>query len=189
MHSTSLFNSTGHSSGILVVLNDVTQLRQLENMRRDFAANVSHEIKTPLTAIKGFVETLRHSCNEKPEETERFIGIVEKHVDRLAAIVDDLISLSKIEQDDEKQEITLQKGPVKTVLQAAVGLGVSPYPLLMAVAVSASTAFLTPIGTTTNLMVSAPGAYSFRDFIHVGAPLVALFMAVSLLLLPLIWPF
>lgn len=75
------------------------------------------------------------------------------------------------------------------VLQAAVGLGVSPYPFLMAVAVSASTAFLTPIGTTTNLMVSTPGAYSFRDFIRVGAPLVALFMAVSLILLPLIWPF
>jgi di/tricarboxylate transporter len=75
------------------------------------------------------------------------------------------------------------------VLQAAVGLGVSPYPLLMTVAISASTAFLTPIGTTTNLMVSTPGAYSFTDFIRAGTPLVALFMAVSLLLVPLIWPF
>jgi di/tricarboxylate transporter len=75
------------------------------------------------------------------------------------------------------------------VLQAALGLGVSPYPLLMAVGVSASTAFLTPIGTTTNLMVSTPGNYSFRDFIRVGAPLVALFMVVSLALIPLIWPF
>jgi two-component system phosphate regulon sensor histidine kinase PhoR len=121
IHSTSLFDSTGHSSGILVVLNDVTQLRQLENMRRDFAANVSHEIKTPLTAIKGFVETLRYSCNEKPEDTERFIDIIDKHVNRLAAIVDDLISLSKIEQDDEKEEITLQKSLLRTVLQAAAG--------------------------------------------------------------------
>lgn len=120
-HSTSLFDSTGHSSGILVVLNDVTQLRQLENIRRDFAANVSHEIKTPLTAIKGFVETLRHSCKEKPEDTERFIGIIDKHVNRLAAIVDDLISLSKIEQDDEKKEIKLQKSPIKNILQTAIG--------------------------------------------------------------------
>jgi len=119
-HSTSLFDSTGHSSGILVVLNDVTQLRQLENIRRDFAANVSHEIKTPLTAIKGFVETLRHSHSEKPEDTERFIGIIDKHVNRLAAIVDDLISLSKIEQDDEKKEIKLQKSPLKNILQAAM---------------------------------------------------------------------
>jgi len=120
-HSTSLFDSTGHSSGILVVLNDVTQLRQLENIRRDFAANVSHEIKTPLTAIKGFVETLRHSHSEKPEDTERFIGIIDKHVNRLAAIVDDLISLSKIEQDDEKKEIKLQKNPIRNVLQTAIG--------------------------------------------------------------------
>jgi di/tricarboxylate transporter len=75
------------------------------------------------------------------------------------------------------------------VLQAALTLGVSPYPLLMTVAISASTAFLTPIGTTTNLMVSSPGGYSFKDFIRVGAPLVALFMIVSLILVPLIWPF
>ena len=120
-HSTSLFDSTGHSSGILVVLNDVTQLRQLENIRRDFAANVSHEIKTPLTAIKGFVETLRHSCNEKPEDTERFIGIIDKHVNRLAAILDDLISLSKIEQDDEKKAIKLQKNPINNIFQTAIG--------------------------------------------------------------------
>ena len=73
-HSTSLLNSTGQRSGILVVLNDVTQLRRLENMRRDFAANVSHEIKTPLTAIKGFVETLRHSLREEPDNSERFTG-------------------------------------------------------------------------------------------------------------------
>ncbi|MGD2077064.1 MAG: SLC13 family permease [Chloroflexota bacterium] len=75
------------------------------------------------------------------------------------------------------------------VLQAAVALGVSPYPILMTVAISASTAFLTPIGTSTNLMVSSPGAYSFKDFIRVGAPLVLLFMAVTLILVPIIWPF
>ena len=102
------------------MLNDVTQLRQLENMRRDFAANVSHEIKTPLTAIKGFVETLRHSYNEKPEDTERFIGIIDKHVNRLTAIVDDLISLSKIEQYDEKKEIKLRKNPIRNALQNAI---------------------------------------------------------------------
>lgn len=121
IHSTSLFDSTGHSTGILVVLNDVTQLRQLENMRKDFAANVSHEIKTPLTAIKGFVETIRLGDNEKPEDTERFIGIIEKHVNRLSAIVHDLISLSKIEQDDGEKEIQLQKSPIRNVIQAAVG--------------------------------------------------------------------
>ncbi len=74
------------------------------------------------------------------------------------------------------------------VLQAALSLGVSPYPLLMIVAVSASTAFLTPIGTTTNLMVMSPGSYRFNDYIKVGLPLVVLFLVISLALVPLIWP-
>jgi di/tricarboxylate transporter len=75
------------------------------------------------------------------------------------------------------------------VLRAALDLNVSPYPLLMAVAISASTAFLSPIGTTTNMMVTAPGGYKFSDFIKVGAPLVFLFLIVSLILVPIIWPF
>ena len=75
------------------------------------------------------------------------------------------------------------------VLQAAGDLGVSPYPLMMTVAISASTAFLTPIGTTTNLMVSAPGSYAFKDFIKVGLPLVIIFLLLCLGLVPLIWPF
>jgi two-component system phosphate regulon sensor histidine kinase PhoR len=72
-HSASLFDSGGHSTGIIVVMSDVTQLRHLENMRKDFAANVSHEIKTPLTAIKGFVETLHHSNSENSEETKKLL--------------------------------------------------------------------------------------------------------------------
>jgi di/tricarboxylate transporter len=75
------------------------------------------------------------------------------------------------------------------VLQAATDLGVSPYPLLMIVAVSASTAFLTPIGTTTNLMVTTPGEYNFNDFVRVGLPLALIFLVISLILVPLIWPF
>lgn len=119
-HSTSLFDSRGISTGILVVLNDVTQLRQLENVRRDFAANVSHEIKTPLTAIKGFVETLLHNTVDRPEETRRFLGIIARHVDRLEAIIDDLMKLSRIEQQDEKQEIKLETQPIEKVIQRAV---------------------------------------------------------------------
>jgi di/tricarboxylate transporter len=74
------------------------------------------------------------------------------------------------------------------VMQAAVDLGVSPHPLLMIVAVSASTAFLTPIGTTTNILVYAPGGYRFTDYVKVGLPLMLLFLAVSLVLVPVIWP-
>ena len=74
------------------------------------------------------------------------------------------------------------------VIQAAVELGVSPHPLLMIVAVAASTAFLTPIGTTTNIMVFSPGGYRFTDYLKVGLPLMLLFLAVTLVLVPLIWP-
>ncbi|GMQ79200.1 MAG: SLC13 family permease [Anaerolineae bacterium] len=74
------------------------------------------------------------------------------------------------------------------VMQASSDLGLSPYPLLMTVAISASTAFLTPIGTATNLMVAAPGGYSFKDYIKVGGPLILLFLLASLALVPLIWP-
>ena len=75
------------------------------------------------------------------------------------------------------------------VLKAAEELAVSPYPLLMIVAVSASTAFLTPIGTTTNLMVMTPGGYRFNDYAKVGGPLLLIFLIVSLILVPIIWPF
>jgi len=111
LHSTSLRDSNEDQIGVLVVMNDVTQVRRLENIRRDFAANVSHEIKTPLTAIKGFVETLRHGSVKNPEEIERFLGIIEKHVNRLTAILEDLISLSRIEQDDEKKRLRSKKNP------------------------------------------------------------------------------
>ena len=75
------------------------------------------------------------------------------------------------------------------VLSAAAGLGVSPHPMMMGLAVAASSAFLTPIGTAPNLMVMAPGGYTFTDYMKVGAPLLAAFFAISLLLIPLIWPF
>jgi di/tricarboxylate transporter len=75
------------------------------------------------------------------------------------------------------------------VLSAAASLGLSPYPLMMTVAVGASAAFLTPIASTTNLMVMSPGGYAFKDYLKSGFPLILLFLIVNLLLVPLIWPF
>jgi two-component system phosphate regulon sensor histidine kinase PhoR len=120
VHNTPLQDPDGQRSGILVVLNDVTHLRKLENMRKDFAANASHEIKTPLTAIKGFVETLRTGECADPKETDRFLTIIEKHVNRLAAIIEDLMKLSKIEQQDEKSDIQLEENSVKSVISSAI---------------------------------------------------------------------
>jgi two-component system phosphate regulon sensor histidine kinase PhoR len=101
-------------------LNDVTRLTRLENIRKDFVANVSHEIKTPITAIKGFVETLQEGHAQDPEEIERFLGIIHKHVDRLEAIVEDLLTLSRIEKEAETQEITLEEHLVRAILVKAV---------------------------------------------------------------------
>ena len=120
VHHTPLENAVGQRTGILVVMNDVTHLRKLENMRKDFAANVSHEIKTPLTAIKGFVETLRTGEDVDPKETQRFLSIIEKHVNRLTAIIEDLMKLSKIERQDEDSEIYLEESSVKSVILSAI---------------------------------------------------------------------
>jgi len=120
LKSSPLLDANKESIGTLVVFNDVTQLRRLENMRRDFVANVSHEIKTPLTAIKGFVETLRLGEVDHPKETERFLGIIQKHVDRLSCIVEDLLSLSRIELEDERKTIQIEKGIILDVFESAI---------------------------------------------------------------------
>jgi two-component system phosphate regulon sensor histidine kinase PhoR len=117
---TALRDAQGKREGALIVLNDVTQLRRLENIRRDFVANVSHEIKTPITAIKGFVETLRDGAAKNHKDAERFLEIIDKHVDRLEAIIEDLLSLSRIERQTEREEILLQEGSIKDVLQTAI---------------------------------------------------------------------
>ncbi len=108
--------------GTLVVLNDMTRLRRLEQVRQDFVANVSHELKTPITSIKGFVETLLEGAIKKPEEAKRFLDIIARQTDRMDAIIDDLLALSGIEQQAEKAEIELEDGCLKEALDAAVEL-------------------------------------------------------------------
>jgi two-component system, OmpR family, phosphate regulon sensor histidine kinase PhoR len=120
VHSTTLLNSKEKRIGILVVLNDVTRLRHLENMRQDFVANVSHEIKTPLTAIQGFVETLLQDSSRNPETTHRFLSIIDRHVHRLVAMIDDLLNLSRIEGNNKQKEILMVQTVLDDVIQNAV---------------------------------------------------------------------
>jgi two-component system phosphate regulon sensor histidine kinase PhoR len=117
-----LFDTDGRRMGALLVANDVTQLRRLETMRTDFAANVSHEIKTPLTAIQGFVETLAQGAVTDPDEARRFLGIIDKHVQRLTAIVDDLMQLARLEQGEETRQLRLEETCVAKVLGTAAQL-------------------------------------------------------------------
>jgi two-component system phosphate regulon sensor histidine kinase PhoR len=119
-HGTPLRDAEGNRVGVLVVLNDVTRLARLENIRKDFVANVSHEIKTPITAIKGFVETLQEGQAQDQEEIRRFLEIIHRHVDRLEAIVEDLLTLSRIEKEAETEEILLEEHPVRVILGRAI---------------------------------------------------------------------
>ncbi|MCS7305869.1 MAG: ATP-binding protein [Thermoguttaceae bacterium] len=108
--------------GALVVLRDLTRLRQLENLRREFVANVSHELKTPLTSIHGFVETLLDGALQDPVQAERFLKIIAEQTQRLQNLVEDLLSLSRIEQEAETQQIRLDQGPIREVLESAIDL-------------------------------------------------------------------
>jgi two-component system phosphate regulon sensor histidine kinase PhoR len=88
-------------------------------MRRDFVANVSHELRTPITSIQGFVETLREGAARDPAMAERFLGIVARQAERLGAIIDDLLCLSRIEQEAEKSQVEMTEVKVAPVLAAA----------------------------------------------------------------------
>jgi len=119
-HGTRLHDAQGKQIGALVVLHDVTRLRRLENVRRDFVANVSHELKTPITSIKGFVETLLDGAMEDPENSVRFLEIVSRQVNRLEAIIEDLLTLSRLEKGSEEKITRLERGRIGEVINAAV---------------------------------------------------------------------
>jgi len=119
-----LHGTSGQRLGVLVVLHDVTRLRRLETVRSEFVANVSHEMKTPITAIKGFVETLLEAEEEIADDSsqpdrERFLGIILRQADRLQAIFEDLLTLARIEGDSGQEHITFEQGRVRKVVDAA----------------------------------------------------------------------
>jgi len=87
----------GAVTGCLLVIHDMTEIRKLETMRRDFVANVSHELKTPLTSIKGFIETLLEGAIDDKKNNRKFLSIIQDHEERLNKLVDGLLSLSSIE--------------------------------------------------------------------------------------------
>lgn len=88
--------------GHLIVIQDITEIRKLENMRKDFVANVSHEIKTPLTSIRGFIETLKEVSGDDVEIRQRFLNIIDLESERLNGLIDDLLIISEIENSNNK---------------------------------------------------------------------------------------
>ena len=108
--------------GILLVFYDMTQLRKLENFRRDFVANVSHEIKTPLTVIRGAVETLQDGAINEPESARRFMEIISTHSERLNNLVQDILSLSLLEYRASGEGYDLVNCDLSLPLASAVKL-------------------------------------------------------------------
>ena len=90
-------NEAGDVTGAVVVFHDITQLKQADEIRRDFVANVSHELRTPLSILRGYIETLQEDAEVSTEELDRILEVMKRHSDRLGALVDDLLSLAQLE--------------------------------------------------------------------------------------------
>ncbi|MDZ7666042.1 MAG: ATP-binding protein [Desulfotignum sp.] len=98
VHSSALWDSRDQRIGTLIIFHDITRIRRLEKMHKDFAANVSHELKTPLTTLKGFIETLQAMPDTTSEDRPGFLRILEKNVNRMIDLVNDLLALSHLER-------------------------------------------------------------------------------------------
>jgi two-component system phosphate regulon sensor histidine kinase PhoR len=106
---------------LLMTFNDLTPLRRVEEMRADFIANASHELRTPLAALLGFIETLQGRAKDDPAAREKFLSIMQTQAARMARLIDDLLSLSRIELNAHLQPSTpVDLGPI--VCQVADGL-------------------------------------------------------------------
>jgi two-component system phosphate regulon sensor histidine kinase PhoR len=116
--SEQLISADGRPRGLLVILSDVTRLRRLESLRSDFAANVSHELRTPITNIKGYVETMLDVGFDDEEQARRFLEIVNRNSNRLAAIIDDVMTLTKLEQPHARDTLEKTLRPLGHVVRA-----------------------------------------------------------------------
>jgi two-component system phosphate regulon sensor histidine kinase PhoR len=108
----------GDTTGAVVVLHDITELRKLERVRRDFVANVSHEFRTPLTAIQGFAETLLAGAIDDSQNRTRFLEIILEHSRRLARLTEDLLMLSKM--DAERLELEIRRLSVSQLIESCL---------------------------------------------------------------------
>lgn len=114
-----LRDGEGKVRGLLVVIRDVTPSRLTDRVRRDFVANVSHELRTPLTSIKGFLETLLEGALDDPAQARRFVRIVYEQTERLENIVNDLLTLTRLESEHD-HPIERERLPAATILQEVI---------------------------------------------------------------------
>ncbi|KSU83681.1 two-component system, OmpR family, phosphate regulon sensor histidine kinase PhoR [Fictibacillus enclensis] len=117
VYSAPVLNSLGKLRGMVLVFHDITELKKLEQMRKDFVANVSHELKTPVTSLKGFAETLLDGADGNPEIRKKFLTIIWKESDRLQHLIQDLLDLSKVEQGFS---LNLQKVNLSAIVEEVI---------------------------------------------------------------------
>lgn len=119
-HTAALKGSGRYVGGALGLIYDITELRHLERVRTDFVANVSHELRTPLTSIHGFTETLLDGADEDPETRRRFLQIINRETERVTAIINDLLDLSRLESD--KLDVNWSVLPLRRLIEETLPL-------------------------------------------------------------------
>lgn len=111
-------DENGQDKGVIIIIQDITERQKLENMQTDFVANVSHELKTPLTTIKSYTETLLDGAMEDPEITANFLGIVDTEADRMNRLVKDLLQLSRL--DHQRERWSMKETNLIAILNTAI---------------------------------------------------------------------
>jgi two-component system phosphate regulon sensor histidine kinase PhoR len=119
-HVHPLYDGDNRQMGSLVILNNRTRIKQLESIRQDFVANVSHELKTPITAIRGYVETLLDGALDDKKAAKSFLRIILRQGGRLDAIVDDLLSLARIEDLAHNQKMEFNQEDILPILETVI---------------------------------------------------------------------
>ena len=118
VNATALLDRGGKQQGMILVFHDLTRLKQLENTRQEFVANVSHELRTPLSMIKGYVETLINGAKDDPNVATRFLRTIEKHADRLTYLIEDLLTISRLESG--QIVLNIQKVELRSVAEDVI---------------------------------------------------------------------
>ena len=115
INAASVISSDQRRLGTILVVHDITQIKQLERTRQEFVANVSHELRTPLSHIKGYTETLLGGAKDDPEVATRFLQTIERNVERLKLLIEDLLTISEIESG--RVMLNLQPVPVRASVE------------------------------------------------------------------------
>ncbi|MEH7254956.1 ATP-binding protein, partial [Neobacillus niacini] len=118
VHGIPIIGTNNVWKGVLLVFHDITELKKLEKMRKDFVANVSHELKTPVTSIKGFTETLLDGAMNNKDTLEAFLSIINKESGRMQSLIQDLLDFSKIEQ--QEFQLNIQDFDLSELIQEVI---------------------------------------------------------------------